>query len=143
VDGLRLGRVSNLESEASFVSETSLNRPAAQPSPAGSSAVGPYKNPSYPARIHFDERAALLESLRSREARIQTVRQRLDTLTNHPQRAAYVRVYHQMLGARDQLADTVRRLPLETGELYHEDHERYQIALAAFDRVAGRWETVG
>ena len=48
-----------------------------------------------------------------------------------------------MLGARDQVAETVRRLPLETGALYDEDKERYEDALAAFDRVYRRWEAVG
>ena len=36
-----------------------------------------------------------------------------------------MRLYHQMQGARDQVAEAVRRLPLEVGGLYHEDHERF------------------
>ncbi len=62
---------------------------------------------------------------------------------NHPQKAAHERVYYQLLGARDQVAETIRRLPLETGALYDEDKERYEIALAAFDRVYQRWDAVG
>jgi hypothetical protein len=48
-----------------------------------------------------------------------------------------------MLGARDQIAEGVRRLPLETGALYDEDHERYKEAVAAFERVYRRWEGGG
>jgi hypothetical protein len=48
-----------------------------------------------------------------------------------------------LLGARDQVAESVRRIPLETGDLYHEDKERFEQALAAFDRVLKRWAQVG
>jgi len=48
-----------------------------------------------------------------------------------------------MLGARDQVAESVRRIPLETGGLYHEDKERFEQALAAFDRVLQRWVKAG
>ena len=51
-----------------------------------------------------------------------------------------VRLFHQLLGVRDQLAECVRRIPLETGELYAEDNERFNQAAAALDRVWQRWE---
>lgn len=105
-------------------------------------ALNPFKSPSYPPRVHFHEREALQATLRSCEERLKGIRQRLDLLGNHPQRAAHERVYFQMIGARDQVADTVRRLPLETGALYDEDKERYEIAMAAFDRVFRRWDSV-
>ena len=127
------------ESEASSVSERSVNPESAK----RPTAPNPFKNPAYPPRVHFLERGPLQESLRSCEERLQAIRHKLDTLGSHPQRAAYQRVYHQMLGARDQVAETVRRLPLETGALYAEDKERLEIALAAFDRVYGRWDAVG
>jgi hypothetical protein len=44
-----------------------------------------------------------------------------------------------MLGACDQVADAVRRLPKETGELYEEDRHRLEEAVAALDRVLARW----
>jgi hypothetical protein len=86
------------------------------------------------------ERAALEDSLRSCTERILTAERKLSVLGNDPRRAAFERIYHQMLGARDQVAETVRRLPLETGVLYHEDKERFEQALQAFDRVWRRWE---
>ncbi len=125
------------------MSESSRNSEIANQPPDGSPARNPYKSPTYPQRVHFRERGTLEESLRSCEERIQAMRQKLDTLGNHPQREAYERIYHQMLGARDQIAETVRRLPLETGSLYDEDKERYEQAVAACNRAFGRWEAVG
>src|SRR5581483_7019870 len=116
-------------SEATHNAEISNQRPAVSPSP------NPYKSPTYPQRVHLHERGALEESLHSCEDRMQGVRQKLDTLGSHPRRADHERIYHQMLGARDQLAEAVRRLPLETGALYDEDKERYDQAVAAFDRA--------
>ena len=58
-------------------------------------------------------------------------------------RAGLERLYFQMLGARDQVAEAVRRLPLETGDLYDEDKERYEEAVAAFERVCSSWEKAG
>ena len=57
--------------------------------------------------------------------------------------AALVRVYHQLLGIRDQVAESVRRMPLETGDLYAEDNERFEQAVAALDRVWRQWQTIG
>ncbi len=51
-------------------------------------------------------------------------------------------MFHQLQGARDQVAEGVRRLPLEAGELYHEDKERFEQAVAAFDRVWPKWESL-
>jgi hypothetical protein len=51
-----------------------------------------------------------------------------------------VRLYHQLLGARDQIAECARRMPLETGELYQEDKERFAQATGALERVWQRWE---
>jgi hypothetical protein len=127
-----------IESEASAVSERSLDHPISKPA----TALSPFKNPSYPPRVHFQERGALHEGLRSCEERLKKIGQRLDLLGNHPQKAAHERVYFQMLGARDQVADAIRRLPLETGALYDEDKERYEIAMAAFDRVYKSWDSV-
>ena len=101
----------------------------------------PFKSPTYPPRVHFAERAELEERLRSIEERLQMVRRKLDALGSHPDRASFERLYFQMLGARDQAAEGVRRLPLETGALYHEDRERYTEAVSAFERAFRRWES--
>jgi exonuclease VII small subunit len=74
------------------------------------------------------------------EERIAMARQKLLVLGNTPNRPAFERLFTQMLGARDQVADAVRRLPMETGELYEEDKQRLEEGVAALDRVFKRWE---
>jgi hypothetical protein len=57
-------------------------------------------------------------------------------------RASLEFTYAQMLGARDQIADAARRLPMEVGDLYEEDHHRLEEALAALGRLFQRWESL-
>lgn len=103
-------------------------------------AVSPLKNPSYPARVHVNERARLRDVVRSCGERLDAARKKLDVVpAGSPQRAAFERLYAQMLGACDQVADCARRIPGETGGLYEEDHHRLEEALAALDRVEARW----
>jgi hypothetical protein len=101
----------------------------------------PLKNPAYPQRVHLHERAHWQDVLKGVEDRIGKARQKLDVVGTGPDRAAFERLYSQMLGARDQVADAVRRLPTETGDLYAEDRHRLEEAVAALDRVFKRWES--
>lgn len=110
-------------------------------SPAQANAVNPLKNPSYPQRTHLSERPHWESVLRSCEQRIATARQKLAVIAAGPNRPVFERLYSQMLGARDQVAEAVRRLPQETGGLYEEDKHRLEEAVAALDRVFKRWET--
>jgi hypothetical protein len=103
----------------------------------------PFHNPTYPKRVHILERLQLEQALRSCEVRLVPVLTKLNTLGNHPERPSFERLYHQLLGARDQVAEAVRRIPLETGGLYHEDKERFEQALAAFDRILQQWAKLG
>lgn len=112
----------------------SIAVPATPAAPAN-----PFKSPSYPARIHLSERASLADVLQSCDERLAEFRRKLDVLAKSPDRATYERMYLQLQGARDQVADAVRRMPLEAGDLYHEDRERFQAATEAFDRIAERW----
>src|SRR5512135_522842 len=121
-------------SKAQPVSEAEADVPA-RPQP-----VDPLKNPSYPQRVHIHERAHWQEILRRCEERIATARQKLDVIGDSPNRAAFERLYAQMLGARDQVADAARRLPGETGDLYEEDKHRLHEAVAALERTLQRWE---
>ncbi len=105
-------------------------------------ASNPFRNPSYPQRTHFAERPQLEETLRTWEQRISTVTGKLTALGNHPGRATYERLFHQMQGARDQMAEAVRRMPLEAGALYEEDHERFEAAVAALGRLFQSWDGV-
>jgi hypothetical protein len=124
------------------VSTTTAISEAAEPHhPGRPRPAVTFKSPTYPVRTHFAERAELERQLGSIEARIQAVRRQLDALGMRPDRSGPERYYFQMLGARDQVAEAVRRLPLETGALYEEDKERYVKALAAFERADRRWES--
>ena len=100
----------------------------------------PKKNPSYPQRVHLAEKPHWQEVLQTVEGRLAVARQKLVVLGNDPKRAGYDRIYAQMLGARDQVADAVKRLPLETGGLYEEDHQRVEEAVAALDRLFLKWD---
>jgi hypothetical protein len=123
------------------VSTTTAISEATEEHPASPRPTVPFKSPTYPPRVHFAERGELEKQLRSVEERIQGARRKLDVTGNHPDRAGLERLYFQMLGARDQIAEGLRRLPLETGALYDEDKERYDEAIAAFERVYRRWES--
>lgn len=96
----------------------------------------PLRNPSYPARIHTRERPKWEGLLRSWEARIAQAGSELaGAAPDDPRR----RLYAQMLGARDQIADAARRMPTEVGDLYEEDHHRLTEAVAALERLFARW----
>ena len=105
-------------------------------------AANPFRNPSYPQRTHFGERPQLEETLRSWEQKIDNLAGKLTALGNHPGRATYERLFHQMQGARDQMAEAVRRMPVETGALYDEDRERFEAAAAALGRLCQNWDGV-
>ena len=103
----------------------------------------PFKSPTYPPRTHFDQRPVLEAQLRSVEERLTAgLVRRAHVMGNSPDRPVMERLYFQMLGARDQIADGVRRLP-GNGALYDEDRERHVEALAAFERAHRRWESGG
>jgi hypothetical protein len=108
--------------------------------PVRTQPVDPLKNPSYPQRIHLHEKPHWQNVLRDCEERLAMARQKLDALGKGPRREAFERLFVQMTGARDQVADAVRRLPLETGDLYEEDRHRVEEAVAALGRVSRRWD---
>jgi hypothetical protein len=103
----------------------------------------PHKSPSYPRRVHVRERAHWQEVLRACEAKVAGPRHDLAAMPEGPRRDAAARLVAQMLGARDQVADAARRLPMEVGHLYEEDHQRLEDAIAALDRVLAKWEEQG
>lgn len=122
--------------------------PAINPShPQGSALAQPttvrwFKNPSYPERTHYTDRGRLAASLKACDDKLAEVRKKLGLLENHARRPEYEILYHQLQGARDQLADAASRMPREAGELYHEDSERLEFAEQAFARLLKRWDSV-
>jgi hypothetical protein len=105
-------------------------------------STNPFKSPTYPPRIHFSDQQELEATLQSCDAKLLAVSQKLTVLGKNPKRAEYERAYFQLQGARDQVAECVRRLPLETGALYDEDRERLTEAVKAFTRVIKTWDTI-
>jgi hypothetical protein len=108
------------------VSETSIRR-----------AVDPQENPSYPQRTHTKERPQWQALLKVWDERVDAAGK---SLGSRPDREAALRLYVQMRGARDQLADAVRRLPMEVGDLYEEDRARVDEAVAALERLFTLWD---
>ena len=105
--------------------------------------ANPAKSPTYPQRTHFSERQELLAKLTAWDEKIAAMGKKIATLGTHPNRGTYERLYHQMQGARDQMEECVRRMPLETGILYDEDRERLTNAEAALARTFQRWDGAG
>jgi hypothetical protein len=105
-------------------------------------SVDPRKNPSYPQRVHVHERAHWQQALAQCEEKIAATVPKLSALNSNPKRAAFERLFAQMLGCRDQVADAARRLPMETGDLYEEDKHRLEEAVAALDRIVKKWDTL-
>ena len=89
----------------------------------------PFKNPSYPQRVHIGERAHWLSVLADWDARIVEAEERGGTGPDSARR------FGQIAGARDQIANAVSRLPMEVGELYDEDKHRLEEGVAALERL--------
>ena len=123
------------------MSSSSLSLDTGTEPAAGSRGVDLYRSPTYPQRVHLHERGQLEEALRACDQRLNAAFQKLNVLANHAEKHRFVRLYHQMQGARDQVAEAVRRLPLEAGGLYREDYERFHNAMEAIERTWQRWES--
>ena len=94
--------------------------------------VNPNRNPSYPQRTHIRERAQWQAVLAEWDAKIAEAQHKLGG------RAETARLSGQMAGARDQIADAVRRMPMEVGEMYAEDKHRLEEAVAALQRLMAK-----
>ena len=121
----------------------SQNQPVSEAetkTPVRTQPVDPLRNPSYPQRVHIHERAKWQAVLKTCEDQVVAIRRKLGVLGNRPNRARLERLYAQMLGACDQVAEAARRMPGETGDLYEEDRHRLEEAVAALDRVQRLWK---
>ena len=109
-------------------------------SDAISTPTNPRRNPSYPARIHWGERSYWQGILETWEARVTEAGKKLPELSGQANQEFYKLIYAQMLGGRDQIFESVRRLPGEVGDLYEEDKHRVEQGVAALERLFVRWE---
>jgi len=107
-----------------------------------STPANPWKNPTYPGRAHLHERAHWQSVLTYWSERIASARQAPMTVAMRMDFAPFERMLHQMQGAHDQIADAVRRLPMETNDLYEEDRHRLDEAVAALNRLFERWDSL-
>jgi hypothetical protein len=105
--------------------------------------VDPRRNPSYPPRTHTPEKPEWSALLASWRGKVAAATARMTVLGNHPKRGDFEFVYSQMLGALDQIADSIRRLPGEVGEMYAEDKHKLEQAEAALGRLLRKWDTLG
>lgn len=106
-------------------------------------ATNPYRSPSYPPRTHFNEQKALLDLLQAWNQRLEGGAKKLQVLGASKERVKLERLYHQTMGARDQIAELARRMPRETAALYDDDLERLRITQATLERLAREWEAAG
>lgn len=93
-------------------------------------------NPSYPQRVHLHQRAALRAEVAQLEARVAKLRSETPSRLTADEAS---RVGAQMQGAIDQARDATERMPMEVGDLYSEDHHRFDQAKAALARLFDRW----
>jgi hypothetical protein len=100
----------------------------------------PYQSPTYPQRIHIGERRRWQSVLDLWQGRIEQACARLNTIASGPKREPYERLYFQMCGARDQIAEAAARLPMEVDSMYDEDRHRLECAVAALERLFSRWD---
>lgn len=96
------------------------------------------KSPTYPHRVHLSERPRWDALLHEWEGRVASAREQLAGEAKGPGREEAERLVAQMIGARDQLAEAVRRLPMEVGHFYEEDRQRADEAVAALERLLKR-----
>jgi hypothetical protein len=102
--------------------------------------IDPRLSPTYPQRVHLRERAQWQALLKTWDDRIAAAGQKLAALPAGPDRSALEFLHIQMTGARDQIAESVRRLPMEVDSLYEEDHLRLEEAVAALERLFRKWD---
>lgn len=104
-------------------------------------ASNPFKSPSYPQRVHARERPRWAGVLKTWEDRISEAKLKFDRIAPGPKRAPYERLYFQMLGARDQIADAAARLPMEVDSMYEEDKHKLEEGVAALERLFLKWDS--
>lgn len=99
-----------------------------------------HQSPTYPQRVHIHERPRWEAVLKAWQGRIEQARAKLSTIAPGPKREPYERLYFQMCGARDQIADSAARLHMEVGHMYEDDKHRLETAVAALERLFARWD---
>ena len=95
----------------------------------------PLRNPSYPQRVHIQERAQWQAVLTNWEEKIAAAKTSFEATGKG---SAYL--LHQMAGARDQIAEMAARLPMEVGHMYEEDKHTLEQAVQSLERLFKKWQ---
>lgn len=104
--------------------------------------VDPRYNPSYPHRVHTDERARWNSLQREWAERVDAAAKKLESLKNGPKGEEAHRLFVQMSGSLDQIAEAALRLPTEVGSIYDEDRHLMHEAEVALKRLYDRWNAL-
>ena len=99
------------------------------------SKTEPVRNPSYPQRVHIQERAKWQAVLKEWEDKIAAAKAGFEATGKG---SAFL--LHQMAGARDQIAVMAGRLPMEVGHVYEEDKHLLEQAVQSLERLFKKWE---
>ena len=103
-----------------------------------SATPNPNHSPSYPQRVHIRERAQWQAVLRTWDDRIAVA-----LASAKGSSEASGKLFAQMAGARDQIGEAVKRLPMEVTDLYDEDKHRLEEAVASLERLMARGKEQG
>ena len=115
----------------------------AHTTPATSSAVAAIpRNPTYPKRNHTTEGPKWLALLAEWDTKIEALLKTVPAGTSLGQLGEKGRVLAQMVGSRDQIRDSAKRLPREVTHMYHEDLERLEHAVAALERLFQKYKSL-
>lgn len=104
--------------------------------------VDPRYNPSYPHRVHTRERDRWNALTAEWTERVEAAATKLDNLMKGPKGEEAHRLFVQMIGSRDQIAEAALRLPTEVGSIYDEDRHLMHEAEIALKRLFDRWNAL-
>ncbi len=99
------------------------------------------KNPTYPKRNHTTEAARWMGLLTEWDFKIQALLNTIPAGKELGELGEKGRILAQMIGSRDQIRDSAKRLPREVTHLYHEDFERLEFAVKALSRLFQKYQS--
>lgn len=118
------------------------HEPAVVTTEATSIAPAIPKNPTYPKRNHTTEAPKWMDVLADWDTKIEVLLKAVPAGKDLGEMGEKGRVLAQMVGSRDQIRDSAKRLPREVTHMYHEDLERLEHAVAALDRLFMKYKSL-
>lgn len=118
------------------------HEPAPSTPATGSNLAAIPRNPTYPKRNHTTEGPKWMGLLAEWDAKIEALLKTVPAGKTLGELGEKGRVLAQMVGSRDQIRDSAKRLPREVTHMYHEDHERLEHAVAALGRLFEKYKSL-